>query len=120
MQPSFNLCRCWIVVVAAACGGCMGAGGFLRLAGAGLQSLNRAKPIKNVIEENKLTEDQKEKLILVLDVREYAICQIGLNVANAYTTYEDIEDAPVAYAVSAVRKDKLEPYEWTYPLIGKY
>lgn len=93
---------------------------FLHVAGGELNSLNRAKPITKVISEGKITEDQKQKLLLVLEVREYARARIGLNVSTAYTTYEDIAGAPVAYAVSGVRKDKLEPYEWEYPIIGKY
>ena len=120
MQRYLNLCRCSILTLVAACGGCMDPVYFLHVAGGELRSLNRAQPIKKVIEEGKVTEDQKEKLLLVLQVREYAKDKIGLNVASAYTTYEDIEGAPIAYAVSGVRKDKLEPYEWTYPIIGKY
>src|SRR5262245_22729063 len=118
MQRCVNLCRFAILIIVTACSGCMDPVYFFHVAGGELKSLHRAEPITKVIAEGKVTEDQKNKLLLVLQVRDYARDKIGLRVGSQYSTYEDIAGAPIAYAVSGVRKDKLEPYEWMYPIIG--
>ena len=45
---------------------------------------------------------------------------IGLKVGRAYTYYQDNGTRPVAFAVSAACRDRLEPYKWSYPVIGVY
>ena len=97
-----------------------GSGYFLHITGGELRSLSRSRPIERVLSAGGLPPDQAHELVLVQQVRAYARDCIGLKVGSAYTQFEDNACGPVAYAVSAARQDRLEPYEWTYPIIGAY
>lgn len=78
----------------------------------------KSVPIDKAIVSGQLTEEQITKLKLIQDVRNYARDVMGLNVANNYTTFFDSKGQPVAYNVSAARKDVLEPRTWWFPIVG--
>jgi len=75
-------------------------------------------PIAAALESGDLSEEQVLKLELIRDVREYARDTIGLSVADNYTKFYDSSGNPVAYNVSACRKDAFEPLQWTFPIVG--
>ena len=100
--------------------GCMSPGYLLHVTGGELRSLSRSRSIDKVLSKGAVSKEDAQKLVLVQKVRVYARDHIGMNVGSAYTQFEDNADGPVAFAVSGARQDRLEPYEWTYPIIGAY
>jgi len=101
------------------CGGC----GFdlayvLGAAGGQIDILFHSVPIEVALESGDLSEEQTLKLELIRDVRDYARDTIGLSVADNYTKFYDSSGNPVAYNVSACRKDAFEPLQWTFPIVG--
>lgn len=100
--------------------GCMSPDYFFHVAGGELRSLSHSHSIDRVIAGGRVSEETARKLELVKKVRIYARDRIGLNVGSAYTKFEDNTGGAVAFAVSGARRDKLEPHEWNYPIIGKY
>jgi predicted aminopeptidase len=114
----FSILLCGGLV--AFCGGCMDPGYFLHIARGELHSLSRSRPITRVLAAGGLSPAHAHKLVLVQQVRVYARDCIGLKVGSAYTHFEDNACGPVAYAASGSRRDQLEPYKWTYPIIGEY
>ena len=80
--------------------------------------LLRSVPIWKAIQEGELTEEQVAKLELIQDAREYARDVIGLNVESSYTKFYDSGGEPVAFNVSACRKDAFEPRLWKFPIVG--
>ena len=75
-------------------------------------SLDRA------IDSGGLTDEQVSKLELIRDAREYASEVIGLTVGGNYAKFYDSGGQPVAFNVSACRKDAFEPRRWTFPIVG--
>jgi predicted aminopeptidase len=108
------------ILLAFPAGGCMSPAYLLHITGGELRSLARSRPIAQVISKGAVAPDTARKLELVQRVRLYARDCVGLNAGRAYTYYEDNGRGPVAYAVSGACRDRLEPYEWSYPLIGVY
>ncbi len=112
------------VVLATACllvvlGGCwlpyvvhVGAGEFGVLFG--------MRPIEDVLAEGNVDEETQTKLEAILDIRDYAVNTLGLNGGNSYLTYYDSQGQDVLWNVSASPKDKLEPYTWTFPIMGAF
>ncbi len=93
--------------------------GYLLPAAAGqLYILVHMTPVEKAIAEGKLTDAQIEKLELIQDVRDFASDVVGLNAGDNYTTFYDAGDQPVAFNVSASRKDAFEPKIWSFPLVG--
>lgn len=101
-------------------GGCMSPAYLLHITGGELRSLSHSRPISQVMSKEGTAPDIVRKLELVQQVRVYARDCVGLSVGRAYTYYEDNAKGPVAYAVSGACRDRLEPYQWTYPIIGVY
>ena len=82
-----------------------------------LRYMSRAVPISQAIEQS---EDPAriELLQVVLDVREFAEAQ-GLDVGGSYEQISDTSGLTRAWVVTAAYQDRLEPYEWRYPIVGR-
>ena len=80
--------------------------------------LLKAKPIDKVLKENDLSQDERAKLELINEIREFARREIGLEASANYTTYADIGSGPVSWNLVVCPKDDLEPLRWSYPVVG--
>jgi len=83
-----------------------------------LNLMSRAIPIEQALNSDTLSEQRRYQLEYILDVRRYAIEELGLTAGRNYTTYVDIGDEAVAYNLSAAAKDSLTPYTWNFPFVG--
>ncbi len=66
-----------------------------------------------------LSPEQKKKIELTQEVREFSFTQLGLKKSENYTHFVLLDRPYVTYAVMASYKWKLEPYLWNFPIIGK-
>lgn len=80
--------------------------------------LARSIPIEVAIENGQLTQEQIAKLELIQNVRNYARDVIGLKVSNNYENFFNSQGNPVAFNISASRKDMFEPKLWWFPIVG--
>lgn len=119
-RPAVALGQLVLLTVAGmALSGCGVDLGYLLPAAAGqIRLVWSSVSIADAIEQGSLTEDQVAKLELIRDARAYARDVIGLNVANNFTKFYDSGGEPVAFNVSACRKDAFEPRVWWFPIIG--
>jgi predicted aminopeptidase len=81
--------------------------------------LNSRQPIEKVLESNDVTESDKSKLRLALEVREFVVQELGFKASDNYKTYVDIKRPFVTWVVIASPKNKVENYIWKYPIVGK-
>ncbi len=81
--------------------------------------LTRQQRVETVLSNGTLSEDDQQKLRLVLEVRQFAVDQIGLNADSSYTKFVDVGRPYVVYGLSAAPKDALKPYTWHFPIIGR-
>lgn len=79
--------------------------------------LARREPITEVIEAGAVSEEQKEKLQLVLDARAFAI-QMGLNPEGAFTYYSKVDRDPLVWVLVGAERDAFALYTWWYPIVG--
>jgi len=114
--------RCWLlgsVGLIASIAGCgLDVGYALPAVFGQLNILLNARPVDQVLASDTLTDQQRSKIELIVDVRAFARDNIGLTVDNSYVQYYDSGDRPVAYNVSAARRDAFEPLTWTFPFVG--
>ncbi len=78
--------------------------------------LNREN-IADVIKNPQVGEDERYKLSLVLEARDFAQT-IGLSPRDTFTTYSHIDDEAVAWVVSASPPDIFQLYQWWFPIVG--
>ena len=82
-----------------------------------MRFMSRARPISEEIERT-TDPGRRERLELVLAAREFAAAS-GLDVGGSYLKISDTTGLSTAYVVTAAYDDRLEPYNWSYPIIGK-
>jgi predicted aminopeptidase len=75
--------------------------------------------VETVLRNGTLSEADQKKLRLILDVRQFAIDQLGLDADRSYTKFVDVGRPYVVYGLSAAPKDALKPYTWWFPVVGR-
>lgn len=98
--------------------GCTSLPYLLHLAEGQLSTQGESTPIPAVLAAGTLDEEATAKLELIVRARDYAADVIGLNAGTSYTTFYDTAGAPLAFNLSAARRDRLEAYTWTFPIVG--
>ncbi len=76
-------------------------------------------PIKKILGDQDLDPNTRHKLELVLDVKTYAVDEIGLFRHKNYEIFTAIDRDSVVYTLSACPRLKLEPVTWTFPMVGE-
>lgn len=80
--------------------------------------LCKSVPISQALESGELTDEQAAKLRLIQDARAYARDVLALNVADNFTRFYNSGGEPVAFNVSASRKDQFAARTWWFPIVG--
>ncbi len=78
----------------------------------------RREPIESVLQRPDLDPETREKLKLVLQVREYARDVLKLNVGGSYATYSYVDRPVLSYVLTAAPKTDLAPYTWWFLFVG--
>jgi predicted aminopeptidase len=102
--------------------GCMAIGGGTYLARAAWSEahiLLRREPIEDILARPGIDAAHAERLRLALAVREFARDALGLRVGDSYSTFVDIEGTAPVHVLSAAYRDRLEAYQWRYPIVGR-
>jgi predicted aminopeptidase len=75
-------------------------------------------PIQEVLENDQISSEFKEKIRLIQEVKRYGEEKIGLKKTKNYSKYFEVKGS-ILHVVTASEKDRLEPYCWTFPIVGK-
>ncbi len=78
----------------------------------------RREPIADLLARPDLDPDLRERLLLVLRVRDFARHDLGLETGDSFTTYARTGDTLV-WVLAAARRDRLEAHTWWYPIVGR-
>jgi len=74
--------------------------------------------IDKALANENLTEEQKRKLKLSQQAREFAIHDLKLRETDNYKSFIDLKRPYVSWVVHAAYKWELKNYEWSYPFVG--
>ena len=80
--------------------------------------VNSREPIDKVLRGTSLTEEQKNKLRLVQEVKAFGESELGLKASRNYTTFVQLDSPYVTYIVQAAYALELKPYLWSFPFVG--
>lgn len=75
------------------------------------------RPLDKVIGDPQTNSEDRIKLLLVSKARQFSEL-LSLQPGQTFTTYTKLEKNPVAWVVSASRKDSFTPYTWWFPIVG--
>ena len=84
-----------------------------------LHLLSAAVPIEAALEaDTTLTDEQREKLELLVRARDYAEFTVGLDVGGSFRNFVNLHGEALSWNLSASRKDAFEPFVWNVPVVG--
>ena len=81
--------------------------------------LRARRPIPEVVLDPATDDRTKTKLTFVVEARNYAISEFGLDVGRAYTSFSQLESDTLAMVLSAAPQDQLTPKTWWFPIVGR-
>jgi predicted aminopeptidase len=84
-----------------------------------VELLMSRRPIEEVLNDPTISEDDKRKLKLAVEAKEYSQSQLGLKKNKNYSSYVKLNRPFVSYVVSASPKNELKHYLWKYPMVGE-
>jgi predicted aminopeptidase len=109
----FPLAVILITTGAALCSGCY----TLKQGTTMLGYLNRAIPLEDLA--NADSEEDRLFAMQVMDIRRFAMEELGLKQSKNYTRYVQLDRNYLAAVVSACAKDSFTRHEWWFPIVGK-
>jgi predicted aminopeptidase len=103
------------IVVAVAFSGCY----TLKQGTTMLGYLGRAVPLEDLASTDGATEEDREFVQRVNDIRRFAMEELGLKESKNYTRYVELDRNYLAAVVSASPDDSFGRYEWWFPVVGR-
>jgi predicted aminopeptidase len=85
-----------------------------------VRHMSSARDIDEVLKDENLPRGSRNMLLLVKEVKNYAVETIGLKEDKNYSKYIEIERDYLVDVVSACEKDRFESYEWSFPFFGSF
>ncbi len=81
--------------------------------------LARRRSIADVMADSATSSLLRTKLGLVLDARAFARDSLGLRTGQSFTTYSTLDSDTLVLVLSGAYRDKLVPYTWWFPVVGR-
>jgi predicted aminopeptidase len=108
-----------LLALALSSSGC-GTVSYLFQAGKGqMQLLNRAKPIDEVLKDERTPPRVKRLLAEIPKVKEFGEAN-GIKPTKNYTEYVKLDRSNAVYVVSACQKLRFESRSWHFPIVGDF
>jgi predicted aminopeptidase len=77
------------------------------------------RSILSMVSDSTVPLEVRTRLRLVLDARRFAVEQLGLVAGESFTTYAPVRHDTLVLVLSAAYRDRLEPLEWWFPIVGR-
>lgn len=99
--------------------GCSTAAYLTRLGYGQAKVLLLSRSNEVVFADPSMSQETKDRIKFVLEVKQFAEEKIGLRKTESYSRYFEVDEGALLYVLSACPKDSLSPYTWRFPLVGK-
>jgi predicted aminopeptidase len=83
-----------------------------------LQIIRKARPVAEVLADPAFPDSLKAKLLLIRDIRRYAIDSLGLRDTEVYQKVYDQQGKEIMWVVTACEEFRLQPKLWHFPVVG--
>lgn len=81
--------------------------------------LARRRKITDIIADSSTSAETRRKLQVVLAARAFASESIGLKAAQSFTTFSPLDRDTLVLVLSGAYRDRLVPYTWWFPVVGR-
>ncbi len=83
-----------------------------------LSIVYNAKPIEDVLADPSFPDSLNEKLLLIEEIKKFAIDSLGLKPTKNYSTLYNQHGKPLLMNLTAAEKFQLKAYTWNFPMLG--
>src|SRR4051812_39538913 len=84
-----------------------------------MKLLSKRQSLDRALQNPDISEETKRKIRLVQEVKKFGEEKLRLEKSKNYESFVLLDDRYVVYVITGSRKDKLEPYTWSFPIVGK-
>ena len=77
------------------------------------------RSIAEMVSDRSVAPAERRKLKIVLAARAYARDSIRLRAKDSFTTFSRLDKDTLVLVLSAAYRDRLEPYTWWFPIVGR-
>lgn len=77
-----------------------------------------SQPIEKILQDDSFPDSLKQKLKLIIEIKQYAFDSIGINENKNYSTVYNQHNKPILLTVSACEPYSFKAKEWTFPFLG--
>ena len=98
--------------------GCADLGYYWHSANGHLAVMNKRVDIDDLLADNSLETDLRERLALVQEIRRFSIERLQLPANGSYDSYVELDRSYVIQNLFAAPEFSTRLYEWCYPIIG--
>jgi predicted aminopeptidase len=91
---------------------------LFRAARAEQQILAARRPLAEMVLDSTVDPATRGTLTLVMEAREFARTELGLDVGDSYTSFTELESDTLALVLSGAWPDRLAPVTWWFPVVG--
>jgi predicted aminopeptidase len=98
--------------------GCTSLGYYSHSIKGGLGILSRRRSIESLLADPATSPELRERLELVLDIRQFADRRLALPLGGSYRSYVDLERRYAVWTVVAAEELSVEPVEWCFLIAG--
>src|SRR5262249_10084060 len=81
--------------------------------------LARRRKITDIIADSTTAAETRRRLQLVLAARAVASESIGLKAEQSFTTFSPLDRDTLVLVLSGAYRDRLVPYTWWFPIVGR-
>ena len=92
---------------------------LLRAAWSESRILAGRRKITDLVADSTTNPKVAAKLRLVLSARAFAAESIGLRAGESFTTYTQLDRDTLVLVLSGAYRDRLAPYTWWFPIVGR-
>ena len=85
-----------------------------------LKIIWKAEPLENYLNNDTYPDSLKVKIRLIEEIKQFAFDSLGIYPSKNYTKMYNQNGSPGMYVVTACAPYALEPYKWSFPIVGEF
>ncbi|MFC1602345.1 aminopeptidase [Pseudomonadota bacterium] len=98
--------------------GCATLGYYAQSVHGQLELIGKRQPIEELLADSEVSEKLRQRLELVLKMRDFASTELGLPDNASYRSYADLGRKAMVWSVVATPEFSVQPKQWCYPVVG--
>ena len=79
-----------------------------------------AEPLESYLNNDIYPDSLKIKIRLIDEIKKFAVDSLGIYPSKNYSKMYNQNGSPGMYVVTACEPYALEPYQWSFPIVGKF